>query len=157
MTKETKYFAKAEMLIRKPIEHVFQAFINPEITTKFWFTKSSGKLEEGKETEWSWEMYNHSISVRSKMIELNKKIVIEWGNSDEISTMEWTFKNLGEIGTFVSIVHSGFQGETEKLISQIRDSTEGFTLVLAGLKAYLEHNIELNLISDRFPKELNKQ
>ena len=157
MTTETKYFAKAEMLIRKPIEEVFQAFINPAITTKIWFTKSSGKLEEGKETEWTWEMYNHSISVRTKKIEVNKKIVIEWGNSDEISTMEWTFKNLGEIGTFVSIVHSGFQGETEKLISQIRDSTEGFTLVLAGLKAYLEHNIELNLISDRFPKELNKQ
>jgi len=157
MTTETKYFAKAEMLIRKPIEEVFQAFINPAITIKFWFTKSSGKLEEGKETEWTWEMYNHSISIRTKKIEVNKKIVIEWGNSDEISTMEWTFKNLGEIGTFVSIVHSGFQGETEKLISQIRDSTEGFTLVLAGLKAYLEHNIELNLISDRFPKELNKQ
>ena len=157
MTTETKYFAKAEMLIRKPIEEVFQAFINPAITTKIWFTKSSGKLEEGKETEWTWEMYNHSISIRTTIIEVNKKIVIEWGNSDEISTVEWTFKNLGEIGTFVSIVHSGFQGETEKLISQIRDSTEGFTLVLAGLKAYLEHNIELNLISDRFPKELNKQ
>jgi uncharacterized protein YndB with AHSA1/START domain len=156
MTKEIKYFAKAEMLIRKPIEHVFQAFINPEITTKFWFTKSSGKLEEGKETEWTWEMYNHSISVRTKMIELNKKIVIEWENSDETSTVEWTFKNLGEVGTFVSIVNIGFQGETEKLISQIRDSTEGFTLVLAGLKVYLEYNIELNLILDRFPKELNE-
>ena len=156
MTTETKYFAKAEMLIRKPIEQVFQAFINPEITTKFWFTKSSGKLEEGKETEWTWEMYNHSISVRAKMIELNKKIEIEWGNSDEISTVEWKFKNLGEVGTFVSIINSGFQGETEKIISQIRDSTEGFTLVLAGLKAYLEHNIELNLILDRFPKELNE-
>lgn len=157
MTTETKYFAKAEMLIRKPIEEVFQAFINPAITTKIWFTKSSGKLEEGKETEWTWEMYNHSISIRTTIIEVNKKIVIEWGNSDEISTVEWTFKNLGEIGTFVSIFNTGFQGETEKLISQIRDSTEGFTLVLAGLKAYLEHNIELNLISDRFPKELNKQ
>ena len=156
MTKETKYFAKAEMLIRKPIEYVFQAFINPEITTKFWFTKSSGKIEEGKETQWTWEMYNHSISVRTKMIELNKKIVIEWGNNDEIATVEWTFKNLGETGTFVSIINTGFQGDTEKIIAQIRDSTEGFTLVLAGLKAYLEHNIELNLILDRFPKELNE-
>ena len=156
MTEELKYYAKAEMLIRKPIKIVFQAFINPEITTKFWFTKSSGKLEEGKETQWTWEMYNHSISVRTKTIEPNKKIVIEWGNDDEISTVEWTFKNLGEAGTFVSILNSGFQGDTEMLISQIRDSTEGFTLVLAGLKAYLEHNIELNLISDRFPKELNK-
>jgi uncharacterized protein YndB with AHSA1/START domain len=155
MTEETKDFAKAEMLIRKPIEDVFQAFINPEITTKFWFTKSSGKLEEGKETQWTWEMYNHSISLRTKMIEMNKKIVVEWGNDDEISTVEWTFKNLEETGTFVSIVNTGFHGNTEKIISQIRDSTEGFALVLAGLKAYLEHNIELNLISDRFPKELN--
>lgn len=153
MTEETKQYAKAEMLIRKPIESVFQAFINPEITTKFWFTKSSGKLEEGKETQWTWEMYHHSISVKPATIEPNKKIVIEWGNHDEISTVEWTFKNLGNTGTFVSIVNSGFKGDTEKIISQIRDSTEGFTLVLAGLKAYLEHNIELNLILDRFPKE----
>ncbi|MFV5700728.1 SRPBCC family protein [Flavobacterium sp. XS2P12] len=156
MTTETKYYAKAEMLIRNPIESVFEAFINPEITTKFWFTKSSGKLEEGKETEWTWEMYNHSVSVRTKIIEQNKKITIEWGNHDEISIVEWTFKNLGEAGTFVSIINSGFQGETEKLISQIRDSTEGFTLVLAGLKAYLEYNIQLNLVPDRFPKELNE-
>jgi uncharacterized protein YndB with AHSA1/START domain len=156
MTTQTKYFAKTEMLIRKPIEEVFESFINPEITTKFWFTKSSGKLEEGKETEWTWEMYNHSLSVRTKIIEANKKIAIEWGNPDEISTVEWTFKSLGAIGTFVSIVNTGFQGDNEKIISQIRDSTEGFTLVLAGLKAYLEHNIALNLILDRFPKELNK-
>ncbi|MFV8325959.1 SRPBCC family protein [Flavobacterium sp. ZS1P14] len=153
MTEETKQYAKAEMLIRKPIEHVFQAFINPEITTKFWFTKSSGKLEEGKEAQWTWEMYHHSILVKPKIIEPDKKIVIEWGNHDEISTVEWTFKNLGATGTFVSIVNSGFKGDAAKIISQIRDSTEGFTLVLAGLKAYLEHDIELNLILDRFPKE----
>ena len=36
--------AKAEKLIRKPVAKVFEAFINPEITTKFWFTKSSGKF-----------------------------------------------------------------------------------------------------------------
>ena len=54
--------------------------------------------------------------------------------------------------TFVSIVNSGFTGDTEKLISQVRDSTGGFTWVLAGLKAYLEHNILLNLIADRFPE-----
>ena len=30
---------KEEMLIRKPVHEVFEAFINPDITTKFWFTK----------------------------------------------------------------------------------------------------------------------
>jgi hypothetical protein len=34
--------AKAEMLIRKRMAEVFAAFVDPEITTGFWFTKSSG-------------------------------------------------------------------------------------------------------------------
>lgn len=40
--------AKTGMLIRKPVAEVFEAFVNPEITTKFWFTKSNGRLEAGK-------------------------------------------------------------------------------------------------------------
>ncbi len=28
---------------------------------------------------------------------------------------------------------------------------EGFTLVMAGLKAWLEHGVQLNLVPDRFP------
>jgi len=35
------------MLIRKPVAEVFEAFTNPKITSKFWFTKGSGKLEAG--------------------------------------------------------------------------------------------------------------
>ena len=45
---DTQNFAKAEMLIRKPVKDVFEAIINPEITTKFSFTKSSGRLDENK-------------------------------------------------------------------------------------------------------------
>jgi uncharacterized protein YndB with AHSA1/START domain len=54
----TNQFTKAEMLIRKPVSEVFEAFINPEITTKFWFTKSSGILLEGQKVEWTREMYD---------------------------------------------------------------------------------------------------
>lgn len=145
-------FAKAEMLIRKPVAEVFEAFINPTITTKFWFTKSTGKLVVGKKVEWTWEMYNHTIPVFVKSIEPNKTIIIEWGNYNERTAVEWVFKQLNENSTFVSIVNSGFTGDTKQLISQIRDSTEGFTMVLAGLKAYLEHGLLLNLITDRFPE-----
>jgi uncharacterized protein YndB with AHSA1/START domain len=60
--------AKAEMLIRKPVTEVFEAFLNPEITTKFWFTKSSGRLEAGKHITWTWQMYNLSIQVVVKEI-----------------------------------------------------------------------------------------
>jgi hypothetical protein len=48
--------AKTAMLIRKPAAEVFEAFVNPDITTRFWFTKSSGRLEAGKQVQWDWEM-----------------------------------------------------------------------------------------------------
>jgi hypothetical protein len=35
-------------------------------------------------------------------------------------------------------------------------STEGFSFVLAGAKALLEHSIQLNLVRDRFPDGLPK-
>ena len=41
--------AKAEMLIRRPVTEVFEAFVNPAITSRFWFTKGSGRLEPGRE------------------------------------------------------------------------------------------------------------
>jgi uncharacterized protein YndB with AHSA1/START domain len=54
--------AKTGMLIRKPVAEVFEAFIEPDITTKFWFTKSSGRLEVGKQVKWEWEKYGHSLN-----------------------------------------------------------------------------------------------
>jgi uncharacterized protein YndB with AHSA1/START domain len=55
--------AKTGMLIRRPVADVFAAFIDPETTTKFWFTKSSGRLEPGKQVKWEWEMYGTSTQV----------------------------------------------------------------------------------------------
>ena len=32
--------SKTGMLIRKPVTEVFTAFVDPAVTTKFWFTKA---------------------------------------------------------------------------------------------------------------------
>lgn len=143
--------SKTAMLIRKPVVEVFEAMINPEITTKFWFTKSSGRLEVDKEVVWEWEMYSASAPVTAKVIEPNKRIVIEWPGYSGLTTVEWTFAPQKDETTFVTITESGFTGTGDELVQQVTDSTGGFTLELAGLKAVLEHGIELNLIGDRFP------
>jgi uncharacterized protein YndB with AHSA1/START domain len=143
--------AKAEMLIRKPVAEVIEAFIDPTITTKFWFTKSSGRLETGKQIRWDWEMYNSSTDVNVKAMEPNERILIEWGAFDYPTTVEWIFTSRQDNTTFVSITNSGFHGNQDEIANQAIGSTEGFTLVLAGLKALLEHNIILNLVADRFP------
>lgn len=48
---------KSQMQIHQQVAECFEAFVNPEVTTKFWFTKSSGRLEEGKKVRWDWEMF----------------------------------------------------------------------------------------------------
>ncbi len=63
--------ATAEMLIRKPIATVFDAFVDPAITSKFWFTKGSGRLEAGKRVRWDWDMYGVSVEVVVKALEVN--------------------------------------------------------------------------------------
>lgn len=143
---------RTAMLIRKPVAEVFEAFTDPAITTKFWFTRSSGRLEVGKEVRWDWEIYGITVPVIVKTIEVNKRIVIEWPASGGPTTVEWTFAAQADGTTFVSITEKGFTGNGDDLVKQVTNSTQGFTLVLAGLKALLEHNVRLNLIADRYPK-----
>src|SRR5712692_6414958 len=143
--------AKTAMLIRKPVGEVFAAFINPDITTKFWFTKSSGRLEADKQVQWDWEMYGVSIPVTAKAIEPNQRIVIEWPGYSGLTTVEWMFRPQKDGTTFVSITEAGFTGDGDELVKQVTASTGGFSWVLAGLKALLEHNVRLNLVADRFP------
>lgn len=150
-------FAKAEMLIRKPVADVFEAFVNPAITSQFWFTKGSGKLEAGKEVKWDWEMYDFSVQVKVKAVEKNARILIEWPGEGAPTTVDWIFAPRPDGTTFVSITNAGFSGDQDQVLRQAIDSTEGFTLVLAGLKALLEHNIRLNLVSDRFPDAVGKR
>jgi uncharacterized protein YndB with AHSA1/START domain len=147
--------ATAEMLIRRPPSEVFQAFIDPTITRRFWFTKSTGHLEPGKHVTWTWEMYDVSIDVDVKEIE-NLRIIIEWGNYGAMTTVEWRFEPYEENSTYVTITNSGFQGDGDKVVRDALDSKGGFTWVLAGLKALLEHGIELNAIADAFPKGLHR-
>ncbi|ASZ13646.1 SRPBCC family protein [Chitinophaga pendula] len=143
-------YAGAAMLIRRPVAVVFNAFIDPAETTRFWFTQSTGKLAAGAEVVWTWEMYHVSTPVRVEEIVENERIFLEWEGSGMV---EWTFEELGPDATFVNIVNTGIPAD-EELVAKVRDLTEGFTLVLSGLKAYLEHGIELGLVGDRFPKEM---
>jgi len=146
--------AQAQMLIRKPVAQVFEALVDPTITSRFWFSKGSGRLEAGKRVRWDWEMYGVSAEVDVKAIEENKRILIEWGGPDHPTPVEWTFEPQGDDQTFVVVKNWGFDGDAEKVMAAAIDSTGGFSFLLAGLKAFLEHGIELNLVPDHAPTAL---
>lgn len=147
---DSNVYVEAQMLIRKPVEDVFEAFINPEVTTNFWFTKSTGRLEEGKIITWEWEMYGVKNVVKVHQIIPNQLIRTEWG--DPSVNVDYEFKTM-ENGTLVVIKSYGFSQTGEDLLKIINDNTGGFTTVLDGCKAYLEHGINLRLIEDKFPSK----
>lgn len=140
---------EAQMLIRRPVSEVFEAFINPHITTRFWFTKSSGQLEPGKKVRWDWEMFGVGDTLTVKEIQENRRILIEWDG--DATTVEWNFEPRGEDSTLVRISTWGFRGDDSEVLAQSIDSKGGYTMVLAGLKAWLEYGVELNLVRDQFP------
>ena len=148
--------AKAEMLIRCPVSRVFEAFVDPAITSKFWFSRGSAKLELGQSVRWDWEMYGFSTEATVKALEPNKRILVEWSADGASTDVEWVFTARSDGTTFVSITNSGFGGSPQEIANLAVGSTEGFSFVLAGAKALLEHDVLLNLVPDRFPDGLPK-
>ena len=108
---------------------------------------------QGREVRWDWAMYNASALVQVKEAEPHERIRIEWASYGGTTSVEWRFTSLAG-GTFVSITESGFAGDAAAIANGAIESTEAFAMVLAGLKALLEHGVRLNLVGDRFPPGL---
>jgi uncharacterized protein YndB with AHSA1/START domain len=141
------------MLIRRPPDEVFQAFVDPAITTKFWFTKSSGRMTPGANLRWEWEMYGVSTSVRVQEVEDNSRIRFEW-DDDDPTTVEVRVIPRSD-GTYVQVTETGLSGDGDTVVSRAIDSTGGFTMVLCALKALLEHGVVLAVVRDRNPDAMN--
>jgi uncharacterized protein YndB with AHSA1/START domain len=148
--------ANAAMLIRKPVAEVFEAIVNPGITTKFWFTKASDRLDSGNKVRWDWEMYGVGSDVEVTELATNERIGMNWGEGDVTTRVEWTFTPHDTDFTFIEVTESGFTGTDDEKVAAALGSTGGFSWTLAGLKAYLEFGIELNLVRDRFPTGLTE-
>ena len=146
--------SKAQMLVRRPVADVFEAFIDPAVTTRFWFSRSSGRLEAGRRIRWDWEMYGVSTTVDVKAIDANRRILIEWDGYTSRNTVDWVFAPRGPSETFVRVRARGFPGDGDPVVTQAVESPGVLNLVLAGLKVFLEHGVEPNRVVDHNPDAL---
>jgi uncharacterized protein YndB with AHSA1/START domain len=142
--------ARAQMLIRRPVSEVFEAFVDPAIVTRFWFTRSSGRLEPGARVRWDWEMYGASAQVFVRALERDARILIEW--DDPATEVEWSFSAREDGTTLVTITNAGFSGTGDEIVAKALDATGGFSFLLAAAKAYLEHGVQLNLVAGHAPE-----
>ena len=138
--------ARATMLIRRPTAEVFGAFADPAVTSRFWFTRGSGRLQPGARVRWDWEMYGVGTDVLVRAIEPGRRILIDWDTADEPTEVEWLFEAIGA-DTFVTVENRGFENSPDG-VARALESTGGFNLVLAAAKFWLEHGIDPRIIED---------
>ena len=131
------------MKIYKPINEVFEAFVDPTKIGNFWFSSSSERWEQGKTITLRYDEYNAQVDINVKGIELNRKIVFQWGAIEEGNIVTIIFKELDNSATIIEINEEGFKESDEDLISKLLDNKEGWVYMLTCLKGYLEHGVNL--------------
>jgi uncharacterized protein YndB with AHSA1/START domain len=144
------------MLVRRAPHDVFEALADPSVTTRFWYTKSTGRMTEGAELTWEWEMYRTSGRVWVQQVQPGRRIRFSWDGYDPThpTMVEFEFIPYENTATYLRITETGFTGDADTQVSRALESTAGFTFLLSSLKAALEHDIILQVTADAHPAGL---
>jgi uncharacterized protein YndB with AHSA1/START domain len=142
---------KVGMLIRTPPGDVFEAIVDPAITTKFWFTKSTGKLSPGADLRWDWEMYGASARVSVKELEKNSRVVIDWTDDEKTTTVDFRFIPWEDDATYVEVTETGLSGVS---CSSRALSAQRAIVNPPVEPATRETIIRLTVVLDRYPEGL---
>ena len=150
MTRAADLTATARTLIRKPASEVFDAFVNPETMSKFWFTRRDDGLREGEPVIWYLGAQPDApqFEVRVRSIERPRLIVMEWENAGGFTSVTWTFEPKSRNATVLRVQETGYSGDPQTVIDAALDSTGGFNQVIIAAKAWLEHRAPVNVVAD---------
>ncbi|MEO5705551.1 MAG: SRPBCC family protein [Alteraurantiacibacter sp.] len=143
--------------INAPVAEVFEAVADPAQLSRYFTTGGAqGRMEAGKTVMWDFADFPGAFPVDIVELVPNAKIVLEWGanegDSGEIgakmadagykTTVTMLFKALDDGRTLVEIVEEGWRDVPGGVRSAF-NNCEGWTGMLAAMKAWLEHGINL--------------
>jgi uncharacterized protein YndB with AHSA1/START domain len=127
--------------IFKPVNEVFEAFVDPSKIGNFWFSSSSERWEQGKTITLRYDEYDAQVDIKIMEIKENKKIVFQWGADREGHVVTITLKELDNASTIIEVNEEGFNENDDELISNLLDNKEGWVYMLTCLKGYLEFGV----------------
>lgn len=145
-TKKRARVARIEQLIRSSSHSVFTAFTKPKHLKKFWLSKASATLEQGKTVRWDFKVRGVRDRVKVLALETDKRIRVQWSDG---SITEWSFVALARKKTLVRVEQSGFKGTSDEIVSAAINTVEGFAFVLSDLKVLLEYGIRSRIVKDK--------
>ncbi len=133
---------KTALQILRPAHDVFEAIVDPIRMSNYFISKSSGRMEEGREVIWKFPEFDFEFPVRVGKIEKDKYISYCWDLDNTELSVEMILTSRGAGATLVTITEKGMNNDA-KGIKWLKGNTEGWANFLACLKAWLEYGINL--------------
>ncbi|SNT29361.1 SRPBCC family protein [Rhodococcoides kyotonense] len=135
--------------ISRPIAEVYEAVADPAQLSKYFTTGGArGRLEPGAEVSWDFHDFPGAFPVQVVEADPPKRIVIRWegeGSSaeDGHTTTTFEFESLDDdTRTLVTITESSWR-PTATGAKNAFGNCQGWTGMLAALKVWVEHGINL--------------
>lgn len=132
-----------------PSAEVYEAVAAPEQLSRYFTTGGArGRLEPGAEVTWDFADFPGAFPVRVVESDPPRRIVIEWDGaattSDSgVTTVVFEFEPIdGDARTLVTITETSWRLSVEGA-KMAFGNCEGWTGMLAALKVWLEHGINL--------------
>lgn len=133
---------KTKIRILKPAHEVYEAIVDPQKMSHYFISKSSGRMESGKDLIWRFPEFEVDVPISVGNIVADKYISYYWDERYKKYLVEITLEADGSHATIVS-VSEGEEDNNEAGIGWLQRNTEGWANFLACLKAYLEYGINL--------------
>lgn len=135
--------------VARPCATVYEAVADPEQLSAYFTTGGArGRLEPGAEVSWDFADFPGAFPVTVVEAEPPRRLVIEWGAAPGTSRGDTTrvvfeFEPLDEdTRTLVTITETSWLTTPDGAAAAF-GNCEGWTGMLAALKAWLEHGINL--------------
>lgn len=144
--------------IAKPVHEVFEAVADPDQLSRYFTTGGAkGRLETGATVTWDFHDFPGAFPVHVIEVVPDQRIVLEWQanegephnveggemtDADYRTTVTMTFKALEDGRTLVEIAEEGWR-ETPGALQASYGNCQGWSQMLAALKVWLEHGINL--------------
>lgn len=138
--------ATVKTLVKTDVQKVYDAFIHPDVLTKFWLSGASDSLAVGQTIQWNYMVPGASDQVTTQELVPNKKIKVSFSNN---TTTEWTFESIDSKGTIVTVINEGYTGSADEQIKMALNAVEGYTWVMADLKTLLEQGQSAGIVKDK--------
>ena len=142
--------------IARPVEEVFEAVADPAKLSAYFTTGGAvGRLETGRTVQWEFADFPGAFPVEVVEVQPNRRIVLKWEASEGppeggeatpgaayMTTVTFTFEPLDDGRTLVTIEESGWR-ETPAGLKAAFGNCQGWSQMLAALKAWVEHGVNL--------------